>query len=56
MRKKLKKNLTNATNITLVAISNIEMSINKDIYSVPILLVKERDQIFKVVLQFDDIS
>ena len=32
------------------------MSINKDIYSVPILPVKEKDQTFKIVRQFDDIS
>ena len=51
MRKEVDKNLSNTTKD-----SNIEMSINKDIYSVPILPVKEKDQTFKVVLQCDDIS
>ena len=51
MRKELRKNLTNTTKD-----SNIEMSINTDIYSVPILPVKEKDQTFKVVLQCDNIS
>ena len=51
MRKEVEKNVTNSTKD-----SNIEMSINKDIYSVPTLPVKEKDQTFKVVLQCDDIS
>ena len=51
MRKELRKNLTNTTKD-----SNIEMSINTDTYSVPILPVKEKDQTFKVVLQCDNIS
>ena len=40
MRKELKKNLTNTNKD-----SNIEMSINKDIYSVPILPAKEKDRL-----------
>ena len=51
MRKEVEKNVTNSTKD-----SNIEMSINKDIYSVPTLPVKEKDETFKVVLQCDDIS
>ena len=51
MRKELKKNLTNTNKD-----SNIEMSINKDIYSVPILPAKEKDQTFNIVLHCDDIS
>ena len=51
MRKEVEKNVTNSTKD-----SNIEMSINKNIYSVPTLPVKEKDQTFKVVLQCDDIS
>ena len=51
MRKEVEKNVTNSTKD-----SNIEMSINKDIYSAPTLPVKEKDQTFKVVLQCDDIS
>jgi len=51
MRKEVEKNVTNTTKD-----SNIEMSINKDIYSVPILPVKEKYQTFKVLLQCDDIS
>ena len=51
MRKELKKNLTNTNKD-----SNIEMSINKDIYSVPILPVKEKDHTFNIVLHCDDIS
>ena len=51
MTKEVEKNVTNSTKD-----SNIEMSVNKDIYSVLILPVKEKDQTFKVVLQCDDIS
>ena len=48
MTKEVEKNVTNSTKD-----SNLEMPINKDIYSVPILPVKEKDQTFKVVLQCD---
>ena len=51
MTKEVEKNVTNSTKD-----SNLEMPINKDIYSVPILPVKEKYQTFKVVLQCDDIS